>query len=67
MLQTQAFVKQQGRDDSNGNAPAAAAAMPSRSELLAAEEHSLVRAIEHAGGFLAVAQVTNTDISPELY
>ena len=32
-------------------------AMPSRSELHAAGQRGLVRAIEHAGGFLAVAQV----------
>ena len=31
--------------------------MPSRAELLAAGEHTLARAVEHAGGFLAVAQV----------
>jgi hypothetical protein len=32
-------------------------AMPSKSELHAAGQRGLVRAIEHAGGFLAVAQV----------
>lgn len=31
--------------------------MPTKSELLAANQQQLVRAIEHAGGFLTVAQV----------
>ena len=32
--------------------------MPTKSELLAANQQHLVRAIEHAGGFLTVAQVS---------
>lgn len=43
----QEFIVQQG----HGNA------MPSRSELHTAGQRALVRAVEHAGGFLAVAQV----------
>lgn len=65
ILQPQAFVKQRGRDDSDASAAAAAVAMPSRSELLAAGEHSLVQAIEHAGGFLAVAQVMLSPLSTQ--
>ena len=58
MLHLQAFIQQHGESESEVFAPARALAMPARSELRAVGKHSLVRAIEHAGGFLAVAQVT---------
>ena len=53
----QAFIQEHKQDNAKTGAAAGALAMPSKAELRAAEEHSLVRAIEHAGGFLAVAQV----------
>ena len=56
-LQTQEYVQQHGDHTGTDGSTRDAAAMPARSELLAAGQDGLVRAIEHAGGFLQVAQV----------
>ena len=53
----QAFMQQQQTPEGAKGHAVHGAPMPTRSELLAAGQQHLVRAIQHAGGFLTVAQV----------